>query len=150
MNASVGDVRQWRVRRDVLALKAVGLAVALVLFVLNIDDLRAVMLCSVLVVGLGVLVARDLVAPVRLAADGRGISVVRGFSRMEWIDWDKVEHISVDVQHRYGRRWEHMEIDTGDRIYVLSSASLGESCTEAAAELRRLRAAKTHPDDSGS
>ncbi|MDF5759240.1 PH domain-containing protein [Spongiactinospora sp. TRM90649] len=139
MTESVGEAREWRVRRDFVVLKAVGLVLALVLVVLNHDDRRAMVLCGVAALALAVLIARDLLVPVRLAADEEGVIVVRGFAGRRRVPWSDVERIVVDVHRRYGRRWEHLEIDAGEQIYVFGGGQLGTSCTLVAAELRALR-----------
>lgn len=122
-------------------LKAAGLVVALTVLVMSLDDLRAVVLYGALTAGLAVLVARDLLVPVRLAADRNGVTAVWGFAAKDRIAWTDIERVTVDVRHRYGRRWEHLEIDVGDRVYIFTSTSLGVPCTEAAAELREMKMA---------
>jgi hypothetical protein len=133
--------RQWRVRREMVLVKAAGMVLALALLLLNLDDRRAVILSGVAALALAVLIVRDLLVRVRLAAGESGVSVVKGFAGRDRLSWDEIERISVDVNRRYGRRWEHLEIDTGERIYLLGSGALGASCTEVAAELRSMKSA---------
>ncbi|MCG5215097.1 PH domain-containing protein [Streptosporangium soli] len=138
--------RRWRVRREMAVIKGAGCGAALILALLNLDDRRALILCLVATLALAVLLARDLLVPVRLAADADGLTVVRGFAGRDRIAWPDVERVTVDVNRRYGKRWEHLEIDVGDRIYVLGGNALGASCTETAAELRSLKSAYGTPE----
>ncbi|GLW08389.1 hypothetical protein Misp01_35190 [Microtetraspora sp. NBRC 13810] len=144
MSGGLGG-REWRVQQKLVVVKAVGLVAALALTALSLDDRRAVVLCGAAALVLAALLVRDLLVPVRLAADEDGLVVINGFAGRKRIAWSDVERVKVDVFHRYGRRWEHMEIDTGTGIHVLGSASLGTSCTEVAAELRSMRAAYGMP-----
>jgi hypothetical protein len=132
----MSEPKEWRVHRNWVVVKGVGLVAALALLAFNLGDRRALILCGALGVVLAVLIVRDLVVPVRLAMDDAGITVIRGFAGRQHVPWADVERIVVDVNHRYGRRWEHLEIDTGEQLFVLGSAQLGTSCTEVAAELR--------------
>ncbi|WP_158578603.1 PH domain-containing protein [Spongiactinospora rosea] len=141
MSEPLGTSLEWRVRRDFVVLKALGLLPAIALIVLNLDDRRAIILCGITALVLAVLVARDLLVPVRLSADPEGVVVARWFAGRQRVPWEAVERIAVDVRHRYGRRWEHLEIDTGETLFVLTSAQLGVSCTTVAADLRSLKSA---------
>ncbi|MFI0422563.1 PH domain-containing protein [Spongiactinospora sp. 9N601] len=141
MSEPMGTSLEWRVRRDFVVLKALGLLLAIALIVLNLDDRRAIILCGIAAFVLAVLVGRDLLVPVRLSAGPEGVVVVRWFADRRLVPWDAVEQIAVDVRHRYGRRWEHLEIDTGEDLFVLTSAQLGGSCTAVAADLRSLKSA---------
>src|SRR5512132_3065719 len=105
---------RWRVDRRLALLKAVGVPVfALIAFALR-DDLPGLVLAVVAAVVLAVYAMRDVIAPVRLAADQDGVTVVTGFAGRRRIPWDEVERIRVDVRSRLGLRAELLEIDTGD------------------------------------
>lgn len=81
--------------------------------------------------------ARDLVAPVRLAADGAGLTVVTGFARRCRLAWSDVERVRVDSR----RRSRLLEVDAGDRIYLFSRYDLDADLDDVAGTLALLRAA---------
>ncbi|MDA0647650.1 MULTISPECIES: PH domain-containing protein [Nonomuraea] len=89
---------------------------------------------AVLLGGMGL---RDILAPVRLAMDESGITVVHGFAGRRHVPWDAIRDIEVDVRRRWGLRSEMLEIDTGDHLHIFSAHDLGASPTEVAAALRR-------------
>ncbi|MFE3451109.1 PH domain-containing protein [Nonomuraea sp. NPDC059194] len=130
----------WRVRRELAVFKILGALACAVLGVywyLN-ADVRGVILAVPATLLVGAMAVRDLLAPVRLAADESGITVVHGFVGRRHIPWDRIEDVRVDVRRRFGLRGEMLEIDTGDHLHLLSSYDLGgASCTEVAALLRR-------------
>ncbi|MBT8224942.1 MAG: PH domain-containing protein [Dactylosporangium sp.] len=93
-------------------------------------------------VALGIHAARDLLAPVRLAADADGIVVVRGFARTERIPWSAVERIRVDERARLGGRSRLVEIDTGETLHLFGAGELGAPVDEVVAALHRLSPAR--------
>ncbi|MEQ4719428.1 PH domain-containing protein [Nonomuraea sp. B19D2] len=129
----------WRVRRELAVFKILGaLACAgLAVYWWFQGDVRGVILAvpaAVLIGGMGL---RDLLVPVRLAADESGITVVHGFAGKRHVPWEAIWEIKVDVRRRWGLRSEMLEIDTGDNLHIFSSHELGTSPTEVAAALRR-------------
>ncbi|WP_113702585.1 PH domain-containing protein [Nonomuraea lactucae] len=129
----------WRVRRELAVFKILGaLACAgLAAYWYAAGDVRGVILAVPAAVLVGAMGLRDLLVPVRLAADESGITVVRGFVGRRHVPWDRIEDIKVDVRRRYGRRSEMLEIDTGDDLHIFSAHDLGVSPTEVAEVLRR-------------
>jgi Bacterial PH domain len=105
-------------------------------------DTRGMLLCAAAAVLLGGFALRDVLAPVRLAADDQGLTMVTGLAHRERVSWPEVTHIRVARNARYGLRWELLEIETGETLHIFSSYELGTSCTEAAEELFRLRPAR--------
>lgn len=95
-------------------------------------------------VGLALWAVRDLVAPVRLAVDPTGLTVVTGFAGHRRLDWSAVESVSVDDRARFGLRSRFLEIDTGGSIHLLSRHDLDADPGEVLAELRPLLDAQ-HP-----
>ncbi|WP_052422912.1 PH domain-containing protein [Nonomuraea candida] len=129
----------WRVRRELAVFKILGaLACAgLGVYWWAEGDFRGVVLAvpaTLLVGGMGL---RDLLVPVRLAADESGITVVHGFAGRRHVPWEKIWDIKVDVRRRWGLRTEMLEIDTEDNLHIFSAHELGASPTEVAAALRR-------------
>jgi hypothetical protein len=88
---------------------------------------------------LGASALRDVLAPVRLAADTTGVTVVHGFARKRDIPWADIERVRVDVRTRLGRRNEVLEVDTGESLYLFSAYELGADCERVASTLVALR-----------
>jgi hypothetical protein len=129
----------WRVRRELAVFKILGaLACAgLAVHWYVADDLRGVFLAVPAAVLVGAMGLRDVLVPVRLAADESGITVVHGFAGKRHVPWEDIKDITVDVRRRFGTRSEMLEIDTGDHLHIFSPHELGASPTEVAAVLRR-------------
>ncbi|MBB6348539.1 PH domain-containing protein [Nonomuraea muscovyensis] len=129
----------WRVRRELAVFKILGaLACAgLAVHWFAGGDVRGVILAVPAAVLVGAMGLRDLIVPVRLAADESGITVVHGYAGRRHVPWEQIEDVKVDVRRRWGLRSEMLEIDTGDNLHVFSAHDLGASPTEVAAALRR-------------
>lgn len=132
---------QWRVKPVLPVTKLLGAAgvVALAVAFAGDDPIRWAL--AVLVgAGLAGWAVRDLVVPVRLAADANGVTVVTGFARRRHVRWPEVERLRVDRTARRGLRSELLEIDTGDAVYLFSAHELGALPEDVATELDALRA----------
>lgn len=131
---------QWRVRPVLPVAKLIG-ATALPVLVAGFapDDPARWALAAAVAAGLVVWAARDLLLPVRLAADAEGITVVAGFARRRRLPWSQIETVRVDSTVRRGLRSELLEIDAGDAIYLLSASQLGAMPEDVALELADLR-----------
>jgi Bacterial PH domain len=129
----------WRVRRELAVFKILGgLACAgLAVYWWSEGDVRGVILAVPAAALIGAMGLRDVLVPVRLAADESGITVVHGFAGRRHVPWDSIWDIKVDVRRRWGLRSEMLEIDTGDHLHIFSPHELGASPTEVAAALRR-------------
>ncbi|MCT9930273.1 PH domain-containing protein [Planotetraspora sp. A-T 1434] len=127
---------EWRVPRRITVLKAAGVAACVALAVMG--DRLQVFLSGVAALGFAVLVLRDAIAPVRLAAGEDGL-VVAGLAGKERVSWNDVDRIRVDSRRRYGLTTELLEIDAGDQIHLFSRFDLGESVFDVAEALMRLR-----------
>jgi hypothetical protein len=132
-------VLHWRVRREFLILKIVATLVLATITVLTLGDLRGAFLAGAATVAAAVLALRDVLAPVRLSADGEGLVVVKGFAGSERLPWSMIERVRVDTQTRFTSRTELLEIDTGEGVFLLSRFDLGAPCQEVADQLRSLR-----------
>ncbi|MBG0815181.1 PH domain-containing protein [Planomonospora sp. ID82291] len=133
------SVLRWRVRREVLLLKAAGALALAVVTVLSHGDVRGMLLAGAGAVMLAVLALRDLLAPVRLTADGEGIVATKGFAGSERVPWGAVERIRVDRRVRFTSRTEFLEIETRDGLFLLSRFDLGVPVQQVADELCAFR-----------
>ncbi|UBU09821.1 PH domain-containing protein [Nonomuraea gerenzanensis] len=129
----------WRVRRELAVFKILGALVCagLAVYWWFEGDFRGVVLAVPAAVLVGAMGLRDVLVPVRLAADPSGITVVHGYAGKLHVPWESIWDIKVDVRRRWGLRSEMLEIDTGDNLHIFSPHDLGTSPTEVAAALRR-------------
>src|SRR5215218_3904991 len=102
---------EWRVDGRMTAFKVLGAVLFVVAGVLFGRDALSLTIAALAAAGL---------APVRLAADGQGVTVVTGFAGRRRIPWSEIERIRVDVRQRIGRKSELLEIDTGETLHLLS------------------------------
>jgi hypothetical protein len=132
---------RYRVSPALPGLKAAGaVGIALLGLVFGADPVRLV-LAGVMALGLLVWAARDLLAPVRLAADREGVTVVVGYAGRRRLPWAVVERVRVDTRPRFGISTATLEIDAGETLHLFSAYDLGAPPHEAAAELERLATA---------
>ncbi len=82
---------------------------------------------------------RDVLAPVRLAADEQGVTVVTGYARRRRIPWADVERVRVGEHRSLGLRTEILEIDTGETLHLFSRHDLGAPCQDVEQALTVLR-----------
>ncbi len=121
--------------------KLVGAAVLVGLGLLFAEGDRVrLVLAAVAAVGLAGWAARDLLAPIRLAVDPAGITVLRGFAGRRRLAWGAVEAITVDRRTRLGLSAELLEIDAGESLHLFGRYDLGAPPDEVAEALRAARA----------
>ncbi|HEU4421584.1 MAG TPA: PH domain-containing protein [Pilimelia sp.] len=133
---------RWRVTPALPALKLAGAAAfALLAVAFGSDPVRLAVAGAAALVLVGWAI-RDLVAPVRLAADRDGLTMVVGFAGRRNLPWSQVERVRVDTRPRFGLRTETLEIDTGETLHLFSSYDLGAPPREVADRLAALRAAR--------
>ncbi|MEU8386593.1 PH domain-containing protein [Micromonospora sp. NPDC048842] len=132
--------RQWRVPASLPAAKLAGavLLIALGLLLADGDAVRLVLaiLAAAVLVGWAV---RDLVAPVRLAVDPTGLTVIHGFAGRRLLPWTTIEAITVDRRPRLGLTSEVLEIDAGESLHLFGRFELDTTPEEVAAALRAAR-----------
>lgn len=133
------DRAEWRVSGGFAALKCAVTVVLVGAAVFFADDRRAFIAALVAAVVAGGYALRDIVRPVRLAADPGGITVVSGYLGRRRLDWGQVERVRVDTRTRAGVRSELLEIDTGDMLYLLSTYDLNDRVADVADELLRIK-----------
>ncbi|HTJ37231.1 MAG TPA: PH domain-containing protein [Dactylosporangium sp.] len=132
---------RWRVSPGFTALKCAVTVVLAVVAYFFADDRSALTAALVAVVVAGAYALRDLIAPVRLAADSHGLMVVSGYAGHRRLEWSQVERVRLDARTRAGLRSEFLEIDAGDTLYLLSTYDLNARPADVAEELARLRTA---------
>jgi hypothetical protein len=131
--------RAWRVKPVLPLAKLLG-AAALVLLALGLGQGAAGFAAGgVVAAGLAVWAVRDLVAPVRLAADPDGVTVITGFAGRRRLAWSQIERVRLDRRDRLGLSTELLEIDTGGTLHLLSVHDLGAPPAEVADALAALR-----------
>ncbi len=84
---------------------------------------------------------RDVVAPVRLAVDRDGLTVLRGFAGRRRLPWDSVEAIRLERRARRGITAETLEIDAGESLHLFGHRDLDAPLDEVAAALDEARPA---------
>ncbi|MEU8314204.1 MULTISPECIES: PH domain-containing protein [unclassified Micromonospora] len=140
MDPQSPPARQWRVPREVPVLKALGALglVALGLVFAGGDPVRPG-LAGLAAAGLLGWALRDVVAPVRLAVDPDGLTVLRGFAGRRRLPWDAVETIRLDRRSRRGITAETLEIDAGESLHLFGRRDLDAPLDEVAAALTEAR-----------
>jgi len=139
MEGDIETVRRWRVPPKQVLAKCAATAVVTALAVLNAGDVQRLLLASVAAAGLAALALRDLFAPVRVAADRDGVTVVSGYAGHRRIPWDEVTAIRVDERRRLLLHTRLLEIETTDDLHLFSAFDLGADVHEVADQLYRLR-----------
>jgi hypothetical protein len=134
---------EWRVPRRVPALKLAAALVFLGVALFYAGDPARWVIAVVAAVLLGAFALRDVLAPVRLAADGTGVTVVHGFARTRHVPWSDVERVRVDSRQRLGRRNEVLEVDTGEALYLFSPQELGADLDTVTSALVALRTGRS-------
>jgi Bacterial PH domain len=106
------------------------------------DDPVQWFLAVVVASGLAGWALRDAIAPVRLAADPDGVTVVVGFAGRRRLAWSEIERVRIDRRDRLGVRSELLEVDVGDSLYLFSRYELGAEPEDVLASLLALRSAR--------
>jgi Bacterial PH domain len=91
---------QWRRSPALPALKFAGAAVFLLLGAVFGDETVRLVLALAAAAGLAAWGVRDLVAPVRVAADADAVTVVVGYAGRRRLPWAQVENVRVDTRAR--------------------------------------------------
>jgi hypothetical protein len=130
----------WRIRPVLPVTKGLG-AVAVVVLVLAFgrEDPVQWVLAGAVAIALAGWALRDVVAPVRLAADREGVTVVTGFAGRRRLGWAQIERIRLDRRERLGLASEMLEIDADDALFLFTMHDLGADPHDVLAELEQLR-----------
>lgn len=130
---------RWRVSPGFTALKGCAAIGLLLAGVFAAEDSRMLTAALVATAILAVYALRDVIAPVRLAADLDGVTVVSGYAGRRRIEWSQVERMRVDARSRGGMRSELLEIDAGEHLFLLSRYDLNTHPADVYEDLLRLR-----------
>ena len=103
------------------------------------DPVRWV-LAGAVAAGVSAWALRDLLIPVRLAADTDGVTVVTGIARRRHLPWSAIERVRVDSRSRRGLRSEMLEIDAGVALYLYCANDVGALPEDVVTQLADLRA----------
>lgn len=133
--------QRWRVNSRLTGLKIAGAVAFVIAAVLFGSDPVGLAIGLIAAGALGAYALRDLLAPVRLAADPTGVTVVSGFAGHQRLSWSEIERIRVHERRRFGARNQLLEIDAGDSLHLFSGYELSAACADVAARLERLRTA---------
>jgi hypothetical protein len=136
---------RWRVNPRLTAVKFAAAVVFLAAVFFFRSDPAGLAIGLAAALALGAFALRDVLVPVRLAADPTGVTVVNGFAGHRHLPWARIERIRVDERRRLGVRSQLLEIDTGDSLHLFSGYELSASCEEVAALLKDLRAQAARP-----
>jgi hypothetical protein len=130
----------WRIKPVLPVAKLVG-AVALPVLMLAFSQRDGVrwFIAGAAALGLAGWAVRDLIVPVRLAADPDGVTVVVGFARRRRLLWSQIDRVRLDRRQRRGRSAELLEIDVDDSLYLFSEHDLGAAPEDVLAQLEQLR-----------
>jgi len=77
---------------------------------------------------------RDVIAPVRLAADREGLTVISGYAGHRRLAWSEVERLRVDR-----KRSSMLEVETTGSLHLFSRYDLSMPPDEALTMLEQLR-----------
>lgn len=136
---------EWRVPRKHAAIKVAGAAVFLAVALFYAGDPARWLVAGLAAAVFAAYALRDVVAPVRLAADGGGLTVVHGFAGTRRIPWAEVDRVRVDSRQRLGRRHDLLEVDTGDALFLFSAGELGADPHQVVDTLVALRTGNPAP-----
>jgi hypothetical protein len=129
----------WRVSPPLTWVKLGAVVAFLLVVLIYFDEPTKAFAAAAGAVLLGVYALRDVLVPVRLAADVDGVTVVRGYAGYQRLPWSKIERVGVDERSRLGIRVEMLEIDAGDSLHLFSTYDLNAPCSDVVDSLNKLR-----------
>ncbi|HEU4347370.1 MAG TPA: PH domain-containing protein [Actinoplanes sp.] len=140
MSDRASAAQPWRIKPVLpVAKRLAAVAVLVLVFAFGREDPVQWVLATAVAIGLGGWALRDLVAPVRLAADPDGVTVVEGFARRRRHAWAEIEGVRVDRRERLGLTTELLEVDAGEALYLYSVHDLGADPREVLVVLEEIR-----------
>lgn len=145
MSSQPWSPQPWRIKPVLPVTKLLGAVAVLVLvFAFGRDDAVQWFLAACVSAGLTVWAVRDLIAPVRLAADAEGVTVIAGYAHRRRLPWGQIAAVRLDHRDRLGVRNEMVEIDVDDALYLFTLHDLGAEPREVLAVLQQLHAQASH------
>ena len=127
----------FRVDRRLTVWKFVGAVAFVALPVLIGSSTTSITVGAAVAAGLAIYGLRDLLAPVRLAVDGTGATVVSGFAGRRRLAWSEIERVRLERRRRGTS--ELLEVDAGESLHFFSRYELGMSPSDALDLVRRVR-----------
>jgi hypothetical protein len=134
-----GELR-WRVNTGLVVLKIAATVFFVLVALLFTGDPVGFSIGLAAAAAVGAFALRDVLVPVRLAADADGVTVASGYAGHRHVPWSGIERIRVDERRRLGTRNQLLEIDTGESLHLFSGYELSAPCDEVATLLQSLRA----------
>jgi hypothetical protein len=135
--AGDADEVRWRVPVRVPVGKLIVVGVFAGLSVVANSQFWQAVVALAAAAGMVAWAGRDLLMPVRLAADATGVTVVTGFARRIRLPWSQVDRVRVDAR----RRSRMLEVDAGEALHLFSRYDLDADLDEVASRLEALRTA---------
>jgi hypothetical protein len=146
MSSQPWSPQPWRIKPVLPVTKLLGAVAVLVLvFAFGRDDAVQWLLAACVSAGLAAWAGRDLIAPVRLAADAEGVTVIAGYARRVRLPWAQIAAVRLDRRDRFGIGTDMVEIDADDALYLFSKHDLGAEPRDVLAVLEQLHAQASHP-----
>jgi hypothetical protein len=145
MSSEPWSPQPWRIKPVLPVTKFLGAVAVLVLvFAFGREDIVQWVLAGAVSAGLAIWAVRDLIAPVRLAADAEGVTVIAGYARRRWLPWVQIAAVRLDHRDRLGVTSNLVEIDADDALYLFSVHDLGAEPRDVLAVLEQLQAQASH------
>jgi hypothetical protein len=135
----VSQQHRWRVPAAPAVAKLAGAVLLAVVAATSGTERARLLLVGVAALALAAWGLRDVLAPVRLAADEHGVTVIAGYAGHRRIPWPDVERVGVGEHRSLGRRTRILEIDTGETLHLFSRHDLGAPCQDVERALTALR-----------
>jgi hypothetical protein len=143
MSSQPWSPQPWRIKPVLPVTKFLGAVAVLVLvFAFGRDDTVQWVLAGAVSAGLAAWAGRDLIAPIRLAADAEGVTVVVGYAGRRRLLWTEIAAVRLDHRDRLGVSNDMVEIDADDALYLFSLHDLGAEPRDVLAVLEQLHAQK--------
>ena len=127
----------FRVDRRLTIWKFVGVVVFVAVPVLMGSSTASIAVGAAVAAGLALYGLRDVLAPVRLAVDGTGATVVTGFAGHRRLAWAEIERVRLERRRRGTS--ELLEVDAGESLHFFSRYELGMPPSDALDLVRRVR-----------
>jgi hypothetical protein len=129
----------WRVDRRLTVAKSAGAVIFTVAALIGYPDWGEVLVVGCAAALAAAMAARDLMAPVPLAADADGLTIRTGFAGVRRLEWAQIQRVVVDARRGLVLRSQVLELDTGDNLYFFGINDLGVAPQDVADTLQAFR-----------